>query len=396
MKVCIIYSKTYLNRLILNILSLYLLLVYIVTLYFGYMNYIDHHIFKMGDWLINYQGGFVRRGLLGEIALYISSYTHINVGYVIYLIQSTLYTLFFLITYILLARQNNLILYLLLIFSPFIFTFQINDIWGGFRKEIFYFVILAFTILSAIKYDSGKFEKIFYILISIYTILILSHEMFIIYLPYLLIVYFTIVGRDKFYKILPFIILQIIIIIYFIFSIVDSSTIENIYLSLSSYHIDRGGAISLLDNSIKDGIGYVKEHISIDRPILFTILILFLSYFAYMPIYKNLFYIRESLLLKSMLIISIIGTILLFFIAIDWGRFIYIHLVSIFLLSLLSKSISIDDKDGILIFIERYINKKYSIFIYILLFIIYTTTWHISISNRYIKGTYYYYILRTI
>lgn len=42
--------------------------------------------FALSDWLINYQDGFIRRGLIGEFLLFLYNQFHLNVGYVIYFI----------------------------------------------------------------------------------------------------------------------------------------------------------------------------------------------------------------------------------------------------------------------------------------------------------------------
>ena len=47
----------------------YLLFIGLVTLAFGMLNVRIHSEFAMGDWLINYSGGFVRRGLFGQLLI---------------------------------------------------------------------------------------------------------------------------------------------------------------------------------------------------------------------------------------------------------------------------------------------------------------------------------------
>ena len=93
--------------------------------------------------------------------------------------------------------------YAFLIFSPYIFTFQINDLAGGFRKEIIFFAILSFIVWSATVKEHKIFEKFFYITLLIYPAVILTHEMLIILMPYLLVVYVmtTKLTKEKFFLI---------------------------------------------------------------------------------------------------------------------------------------------------------------------------------------------------
>jgi len=64
-----------------------------------------------------------------------------------------------------------------------------------------------------------------------------------------------------------------------------------------------------------------------------------------------------------------IGSVALFIVAIDWGRFIYIHLVSIFLLSLISTK-KMESYN------EYTYNQPVNIFM-VIFFMIYSLLWHI-------------------
>ena len=132
-----------------RVLPYFFVLLFLGTLTAALFGYNAHNSWKMGDWLINYQGGMVRRGLLGELIYQLAHITKINPGIYVVLFQMFFYTVFFAFSYVLLKRQHSLLPYAFLIFSPYIFTFQINDLAGGFRKEIIFFAILSFTVWSA-------------------------------------------------------------------------------------------------------------------------------------------------------------------------------------------------------------------------------------------------------
>ena len=46
----------------------------VTTILLAVDNYRDYHAYKIGDWLINYQAGFIRRGFFGELVYLIHSF----------------------------------------------------------------------------------------------------------------------------------------------------------------------------------------------------------------------------------------------------------------------------------------------------------------------------------
>ena len=175
-------SKSFQIFLILIFISIAFLLTLITSFEINKIN----HEFVIGDWLINYQGGFVRRGLIGELIFKFSNFSKINPGIITSYFHIFFYFLFFLFTFLSICQQKKLKEYILLIFSPFVFYFQIFDYLGGFRKEIIFFSILSCFVWCLNKFDYNINEKIFRIILLIFPLVILTHEMFVIFLPYLL------------------------------------------------------------------------------------------------------------------------------------------------------------------------------------------------------------------
>lgn len=67
---------------------LFLQLIYVFLLSISYDNYIQaFQDFTISDWLINYEAGFVRRGLCGQILFYLYKYFGINTGHLIYFLS---------------------------------------------------------------------------------------------------------------------------------------------------------------------------------------------------------------------------------------------------------------------------------------------------------------------
>jgi hypothetical protein len=364
-------SANNIEKVLQKILPYFFALVFVTTAVGALLGYIEHNSWKMGDWVINYQGGMVRRGLLGEIIYQLAYFTDINPGIYTTIFQIFFYAVFLFFSYALLKKQHILLPYALLIFSPFIFTFQINDLQGGFRKEIIYLALLAFVVWTARTRDHKTFEKMFYIILLLYPAVILTHEMLVIYLPFLLVAYLSVVTltKKKFFLIILLLIPSIGSFLVAIYYSGTSIQVIEIFNSIAKENYPlTGGAISWLDRDSSYGIAQVTKHLN-DQHYVYYILLVPLAALAYIPIYKRLKSITKNRLSLFLILISIIGSTGLFVVAIDWGRFIYIPLVSIFLLSLISTQ-DIEDHQG-----YTY-NQPVNIFIAIF-FIIYALFWHI-------------------
>lgn len=196
--------------------------------------------------------------------------------------------------------------------------------------------------LSKTKSDK-VFEKKIYIILLIYPFIILSHEMLAIFLPYIVSVYIFKIKLDK-NKIVKLFILWSFSIIAFLLSLYYSSSEEQIIAILSSleeinYEISsNSGAILWLKYSAFDGFNVVLNKL-LSNNYEFYILRVVLALIAYIPIYKKLLSVINNKLILTLILFSLVGSLLLFVVAIDWGRFIYIHLVSLFLLSFLDNKI---------------------------------------------------------
>ena len=334
-----VLSITHIERILNRSLPYFFALVSVATVCGALLGYIEHDVWRMGDWLINYQGGMIRRGFLGEIAYQLARFTHINPGFYIVVFQIFFYLVFLSCSFFLLKKQHFLMPYGLLIFSPFIFAFQIIDIQGGFRKEIIYLALLAFVAYVAKTRKYKSFEKTFYLALLIYPAVILTHEMLAIFLPYILVAYLSVTTLDK--KNFIYIILLLIpSVVSLIVSVHYSGTtlqVVEIYNSLSreNYALVEGGAISWLDKNVSYGVELVADRVKNSRYILHYSVTLCLSLIAYFPVHKKIKFIFENRLSFFLIMLSIIGSAALFMVAIDWGRFIYIHLVSLFVLSLM-------------------------------------------------------------
>ena len=365
-------SANNLEKVLQKCLPYFFALVFFTTMVEALLKYLEHDPWLIGDWLINYQGGMIRRGFSGEVFYQLAHFTHINPGLYVYIFQVFFYAVFLFFAYALLKKQQVLLPYALLIFSPFIFTFQINGPLGGFRKEIIYFALIAFVTWSAIARENKTFEKIFYISLLFYPAVILTHEMLAIFLPYLLVVYLTVttLNNKKLFKVTLLLFPSIASFIVAIYYTGTSSQVAEITnsIAIENYSFIEGGSITWLERDTSYGIAQVIDSLK-DHQYAYYIFVASLALLAYIPIYGKLKLIIKNKLSLLLILISVLGSVGLFIVAVDWGRFIYIHLVSIFFLSLISTK-KIESYN------EYTYNKPVNIFM-VAFFMIYSLLWHI-------------------
>ena len=102
---------------------------------------------RQGDWLINTGGGFVRRGLFGDIFIVLSDLTGLDLLLVVQFFQMSLFALLAFMIWMLCIRTPHLRITILLLASPgFLLFFWASDVQGTMRKEIF--ILLALALLA--------------------------------------------------------------------------------------------------------------------------------------------------------------------------------------------------------------------------------------------------------
>lgn len=323
-------------------------IVFVLTALGSWQAFITHNTWHIGDWLINYQGGFVRRGLLGELIYQLSSYTGVSPGFYVFLTQVLFNGLFLLFSFSLLKKQKYFLPYMLLIFSPFLFTFQINSFdqiesQGGYFKECIYCCLLAFVGWSAVDLKTKTFETVFYITLLFYPLAILTHESFAVFLPFLLIIYTTKVelNQKRITIISSLLSLSISTFILCLIYSGNETQVNAIYNSLAStYPVSTYGSIGWLMMPIHSAFERVLIQITYNHYFINYSLIILISIVAFIPVFKQLKFIFNNKLSSFLLLSSLVGTVILCTIAIDWGRFIRINLVSLFILSLVAGALT--------------------------------------------------------
>ena len=61
-----------------SFLSIYLVILFCFSVFFLNEKYIVGNDSTISEWLINYEGGFTKRGLIGQIAIYLAYFLHFS------------------------------------------------------------------------------------------------------------------------------------------------------------------------------------------------------------------------------------------------------------------------------------------------------------------------------
>ncbi len=312
--------------------SIYLFLLFFFGIYYLYYKHNVGNDSSISEYLINYQGGFVRRGLIGEIIFIYSDYFNLNLRFQIFLIQSIIYSIFLFLIFNFFKNFKKNIIILFCIYTPIFLLYPVAEIESLGRKETFLYVFFLSLLLINDKRKA-----------NIYTLLVLPlicmiYEEIILFSPYIfsvLIIKNKIGDFKSLFKLALLFIPSICIILYFlIFPIsVDQHNImaqslmnvfgESCYMSCS---LLIGNDI----NNFSSMLSYIwGEHTNLPiilvRYLLIIVIgfspIFFLSIFSNFN--KNIFFYKIKINnVFIFLLLSYIPIIPLFVLGGDWGRWV--------------------------------------------------------------------------
>ena len=123
-----------------NIFRAYIIFLFLLSSYYLSAVYLSTVNNAMSEWVINYGGGFVRRGLIGELIFQISSISNINLRDCFLIFQILSYFCYYALIYWLLKDLKKNFLICLAIFSPVFYSFGLYELEALGRKEILMYV----------------------------------------------------------------------------------------------------------------------------------------------------------------------------------------------------------------------------------------------------------------
>ena len=139
-----------------NYFFIYLSLLFLFGIFWLYIKHSVGNDSTISEWIINYQGGFIKRGLIGEICFQIAIHFDLSLRFVIFLFQSLIYSIFLILIYIFFRNIPTNLIIILSIFTPIFLLYPIAEIEVLARKETFVFIgFLLFLNISNFNYSSN-------------------------------------------------------------------------------------------------------------------------------------------------------------------------------------------------------------------------------------------------
>ena len=365
---------------------IYLLFLGFCGIVFLYSKYDVSNDSTISEWLINYQGGFTRRGLIGEICFHLAKFFKTDLRFVIFLLQVFTYLTFLFLTYNFFKNLNINSFLLFVIFTPIFLLYPVAEIEVLARKELFlYIYFLCFLILSNPNSNYHKYVNLYIVIIT--PIVCMIYEEIILFFPFIvacLITQRNVKKFSTFFKICFLFLPSILIIIYFFLfpltiedhNIMKESLLSNFnekcYMSCSLLIINDinqfGTMIDFMygKNSTQDILKFVLRYFLIILIGFFPLF--FISYHSKFK-NENIFSIFKFKNILFLILFLFIPVIPLFIFAYDWGRWVGMMIsFSIFFYFFLYKYqyIDVDFKtmSNRLIFLMN--KKKLVIFIFII------------------------------
>ena len=140
-------------------LKSYLFFYFLILLSFSYFYlFIKHQVGNdstISEWLINYEGGFTKRGIVGQLAIELSRFFKTNLRWIIFLLQSFTVTVYFFLLFNLLKKLNYERVIILSIFTPIFILYPVAEIEVLARKEIIVFSLFLIYLLIP-RYSNFK------------------------------------------------------------------------------------------------------------------------------------------------------------------------------------------------------------------------------------------------
>ena len=332
--------------------------------------------------MINYQGGFTRRGLIGEVCFQLARIFELELRFVIFLFQSILYFFFsiFLLIYLKNFKINWLIIFA--IFSPLFILYPIAELEVLARKEIFLYVgFIIFLLLSNVHYSKNL--PLIYIFFA-YPVLCLIWEPFILFTFFSLFIIIVNNKKDTLKKLFvksffsfSSTIIVIIIIIFKKFNLTQHQLMaESLMLSFNETCY-MSCALLATKTTIYSQFQSVFALLTVEVIFRYFLILLIgffpLALLSFNSKIKNkISFLPNNLLMILLILLS--PSLILFLSGTDWGRWANISYVfSILTFIYLLKNNFIEYNRNIIFFDKLYIKNKKK---FIVFFIIFAFMWN--------------------
>ena len=237
-------NKIDINSLIFKLVFFFLIFITSCYFYLNFNSFLNSSSYAFNELLINYQAGFIRRGLLGEI------FWHLNNIFLIkpliffsYLFLILYFAQIYLFAKIFKVYKNCYIIFLIIILSPALILFPIYEFNLYFIKDIFVKLsILLHALILINKVDRINFDTYIkdlkFLIIPILTITVLIHEYQVIFISVHILLSLSLIrSKYEIKRILKIYLLLLIPIFLIFFNIGNIEQYENLNLVLKKFEI---------------------------------------------------------------------------------------------------------------------------------------------------------------
>ena len=107
---------------------IYLSVLFLFSVFFLYQKHDVANDSTISEWLINYEGGFTKRGLVGQLSIYLSNFFTIKLRNTIFLFQTLLVGAYFFLIYHFLKNILYNKIFIFAIFTPIFILYPCFDI----------------------------------------------------------------------------------------------------------------------------------------------------------------------------------------------------------------------------------------------------------------------------
>ena len=314
---------------------LYLLILLIFSYFFLFIKHQVGNDSTISEWFINYEGGFTKRGIMGQISIELARFFKSDLRWVIFLFQSFACTLYFSLLYQLIKNLKFERVLILSIFTPIFILYPIAEIEVLARKEILVFSLYLIYLMIPRKHFLKMISLSFFSLISV-----LIWEPIIFFFP--IIFLYEMIDKDimkldlnclkLFLSFLPSLILALIMITK---PLSDESHDLMAAVLRNEFGQECYMSCALLKSKstiMQQFQGNLASY-SIEVFIRYSLIILVGFYPLYLLIKHSLFNDKKFILLNffkkpiTPIILSLFPVIFLFAMGYDWGRWVNVTYV---------------------------------------------------------------------
>ena len=150
-------GKFFNNFLRTNYFKFYLIFIFLFSVLFLSQKFLYPTDWTTSEWLINYQGGFVRRGLIGEVLINIHNYSEITLRYLVFYFEILILLIFLFLIFKFFQNVYLNQFLIFLFFCPIFLIYPLAENEVLVRKEYLLLSIYIFYLILLLKNNYSFF-----------------------------------------------------------------------------------------------------------------------------------------------------------------------------------------------------------------------------------------------